>query len=287
MGQSFLVTAYKDYDSLLVLTQQLLDYGEVYIHIDRKSKSITEENLKCLNQIKGCKAFSKYSISWGSFSHVEAIIELMRHSLQDYAENYIHLITGEDMPVQSADKFVSKFNHSDKIYMDVIDPKDQSAKIKERYQYVNFFPNANVKNPFLWQVQQFTIGVQKLFKKPNQKIGQFETIYKGLVYVSLPSEVGKYILEICDKQDGFIKDLKRCQLPEEFLFQTIIMNSKYAKNVSNTNARYLNWERGNGASPAYIDESDYSKIVEGDYFFARKFHPSISKKLREMILENS
>lgn len=74
-NQAILITAYKNFDYLCSLAENLVDNFDVYIHIDKKSKerkSIIEKL-----QLMGCYAVSSYSINWGSFNHIRAVIKLM------------------------------------------------------------------------------------------------------------------------------------------------------------------------------------------------------------------
>jgi len=72
--------------------------------------------------------------------------------------------------------------------------------------------------------------------------------------------------------------------PEELYFQTVIMNSKYAKNVSNNNLRYIDWNPSrvgkDSTSPAILDLNDLEKIKNSNMLFARKFDTPNSDELK-------
>ncbi|WP_295841608.1 hypothetical protein [uncultured Apibacter sp.] len=44
-------------------------------------------------------------------------------------------------------------------------------------------------------------------------------------------------------------------------FSNNIGNSNYLKSISNKNLSYVDWELRNGSSPAFLDLSDYDKII--------------------------
>lgn len=71
---------------------------------------------------------------------------------------------------------------------------------------------------------------------------------------------------------------------DEIFFQTILVNSKYLKSISNKNLRYVDWELRNGSSPAFLDLSDYDKIILSEKIFARKFN-NISEALLEKLIK--
>jgi hypothetical protein len=58
-------------------------------------------------------------------------------------------------------------------------------------------------------------------------------VFKGMVYVSVTNEFVGYVLEYLKTPEGkkYFKWIKWCFVPEDFFFQTIAMNSKYASTV--------------------------------------------------------
>ena len=100
----------------------------------------------------------------------------------------------------------------------------------------------------------------------------------------MPKEAAAYVIEYVAGHEDFWGDLYRCQVPEEFFFQTLFMNSsKWAERVINKELRYMDWSRGDGASPCYLVPEDYEKVMKSECVFARKFHPELSKELRDKI----
>ena len=67
-------------------------------------------------------------------------------------------------------------------------------------------------------------------------------------------------------------------------FSNNIGNSNYLKSISNKNLRYVDWELRNGSSPAFLDISDYDKIILSEKIFARKFN-NISEALLEKLIK--
>jgi len=285
MKQAILITAYKNYGNLKELVDFFAKECYVFIHIDAKSKEILEEQILELNTVESCFAIRKYAIYWGGYSHLRAVLDLMQMASEHPDISYVHIITGEDYPVRAFEEFQRKFLRDDHIYMSVMPPEEFKDTVTVRYRYYNWFIDKNVKNPVLWQLQRATVILQKLFGVSRDSIGEFCKIYKGLLYASFPREVLNYIESYLIKHPEYLKDLKRCQLPEEFFFQTIIMNSSYARQVAKQDIRYMNWEKGDSSSPIYLTMEAYGELQKKRYFFARKFHPIISQELKEHISE--
>ncbi|MCR5655808.1 MAG: beta-1,6-N-acetylglucosaminyltransferase [Lachnospiraceae bacterium] len=287
--QAYLITAYKDFDAVYELASFLCREDYVYLHIDKKSKEIGEREIERLRELKHVKVISDYSVPWGGFTHVQAFLRLMKLAAANPDVSYLHFLTGEDFPVRSPKEIHDRFVDCDKIYLDYVEQKDFPPQVEKRYRYYNWFQNKNVKNPVLWQVQNLTVNCQKLVGIRRKKLGEFSDIYKGLLYISLPGDCAKDILSYVSEHPEYVKALYRTQIPEEFFFHTILLNDsfangKYKDRIEKRELRYLNWERGDGGSPAYLLEEDLPLLKKGRYYFARKFHSHDA--LREQIVKD-
>ena len=287
MKQAYLITAYKNFDELYELAEILSKTAYVFIHVDEKSREITDADVEKLNQLSGCEAIREYRIVWGGFAHVQAIVKLMAMALSKEDVSYMHLLTGEDFPLLTPEQLDEKFLTSDQIFMDYLTPEQLPETVTKRYQYYNWFTDQNVKNKILWQLQNMTVKVQKKAGICRKGIGPFTRIYKGLVYVSMPREAAAYVVSFVAKHGEFWDDLAVCQVPEEFFFQTIFMNDKnWREHVVNKQLRYMDWTKGDGSSPAYLTLEDYDKVKASGCAFARKFHPKQSEILRDRLRED-
>lgn len=66
MKQAVLITAYKDINQLTYLLDALYGKFSIYLHIDKKSKELTETFIK--DKFPGINIIKKYKISWGGKS---------------------------------------------------------------------------------------------------------------------------------------------------------------------------------------------------------------------------
>lgn len=289
--QGYLITAYKDFAAVYELASFLSREDEVFIHVDKKSREIGREEIDRLNAIPGCHAVSTYSIVWGGYTHIQAFLQLMEMAVSQEDISYIHFLTGEDFPVLSPRRLHEKFAEEGHIYLSFIEEKDFNEAVKKRYYYYNLFQNKNVKNPVLWQMQNVTVKLQKLMGIRRKSLGEFRKVYKGLVYISMPRAAAEDILGYVKSHPEYEKAMYRCQIPEEFFFHTLLLNEdfydgKWKKRIIDRELRYMNWERGDGGSPVYLEEEDYKEIAAGNFCFARKFHGKESEALKKKIIEN-
>jgi len=102
-----LITAYKDYPSLLRLVRRL-DRGffKTYIHIDRRSRISRSERAELSRH--GATIINNRFVRWGSISHLLAIMDLLRLATAEADVDYIHIISGQDYPLVDAETFRSR-----------------------------------------------------------------------------------------------------------------------------------------------------------------------------------
>lgn len=271
--QAIIISAYKDPNYLKRLIRFFDKNFKIFVHLDKKSK-IDPEDIKVNDNVY---VYKQFLINWGSWNHLRAIYFLIQEALKNKDISYIHIISGSDLPVKKLNEF-DKFENCNKIYMEhfkVIDLNNQL--INRRYQYGTRFPNLDQRE---WKVK-LANKLYELSHSPKPNIGEFQAnqLYKGLIWLSLPRKVGEYVIKY-EKKHNFISKLKYVTVPEEFYFQTILENSPFYEDIASNNLVYNDWSKlRNGSLPAILDESDYLKIKEGPYFFARKMDSTISASL--------
>lgn len=278
--QSFVVTAYKDLKNLQRISNRLHADFNVFIHIDRSSELIIDDDVRQLNVTSNVYAEKTWSISWGSYKHLLAILSLLRRAVlytSDYG--YIHLISGQDIPVKSNDEFSDFFDGNNHIYMDCRSLEQMESHQLEMFQIKNHLWRFNYWNKCVHFLRNIDTWRQKKFHCLNDNFGGVTNVAQGLVWMSIPCYIAKYVLDYIDTHPAFIKDIYHAQIPEEFVFQTILINSKFKQNIDTDNLRYNVWRRRNGSLPAYLDLSDYEAIINSGCFFARKIDSKISKDL--------
>lgn len=132
MKQAYLITAYKNFDELYELAEILSKTAYVFIHVDEKSREITDADVEKLNRLPGCEAIREYRIVWGGFAHVQAIVKLMAMALSKEDVSYMHLLTGEDFPLLTPEQLDEKFLTSDQIFMDYLTPEQLPETVTKR-----------------------------------------------------------------------------------------------------------------------------------------------------------
>lgn len=285
MRQAILITAYKNENQIIDIINYFGKDFNFYIHVDKKSpmnlsKTIREDNIHI---------YKKYIVNWGSVNHLKAILFLSKEALENKQNEYFHLITGQDFPIKTKKYFTYELN-KEKDYLTYFE-MPANCWVNggmDRVEYYNFYEYFNVKNLAGRFILKCILKIQKVFKIKRKKtlFNYFEKVYGGSTYWTLTKESLQYVLELTNRKPEVLKTMKFTICAEEIYFQTILVNSKQIKNIANNNLRYIDWNTESGASPAFLDETDFEKIIRTENIFARKFHEKSSEKLKKLLMEH-
>lgn len=275
--QAILITCYTDKENLIKLVKSFRDEMNVYIHIDKKSKEIFENDLDFLN-FKNVHVIKKYHIVWGSISHVFAVIDLMKMASDNPENKFIHIISGQDYKIKTNQYFNKRFENDKNFYSYILSSEEVPLHVTQRYSRGIFSSHFSILDEKVHKINEVFTSVNA-----KTRIGKFEEIYKGTVWSSMSIEICRYVLDYIDKNPDYLNDLKQCYIPEEFFFQTIIMNSEYRSKAVPDSLRYMDWTFRNGNDPAILDETDFNKFKDSENIFIRKVDSKISRKLIDLV----
>ena len=273
MDQAVLITAYKELSWLKYICEIWSKYFKVYVHYDKKSKDSNESLV--LNEIRNVKVVSKHRVNWGSYKHIEAILDLMQLAKNDGCK-YFHILSGDTIPIVHPLCIRDFFHeHSDNIFMRFFYRKET-----KNYRYgAWFFEHVfNKRGGGIGRIYRFIENkvILNLAKIPIRKGISFPCY--SYVYSHFNSEVADYILKYSDEHPEFMRELKYCFVPEELFFCNIIEQSPYRDSVIDNHYIYHIWTEERGY-PANLNLNDFDDIVMSDRLFARK----VSEKDRDLL----
>lgn len=273
MKIAYLITAYGEFGHLKRLVDAL-DAPDVgfFIHVDAKSTMPDDlfrgrENVWFAPRIK---------VWWGGWSHVEAILSLMREAARgDY--DYCALLSGGDYPIRSNQTIAEVLGEGGEFIN--ASPGFRSDKPEKRVR--NYHLNGrdsrgkSLKNLLFTgiEIALRTLGVRK-------RNYPFERVYAGMVWSALSMGCIRYILDYVESNPRFVSFFRTARIPEEFFFHTIVGNSPYADGIRGT-LTYMDW---NGAvyGPNFISEGHLPALAPGTKFdnkyTGRAFEPMFARK---------
>lgn len=278
-----LITAYKDHPSLLRLVRRL-DPGffKIFIHIDRKSR-IGDGEMEELRGL-GATVSKRFTVRWGSHSHLEAILSLMAGAVEHGGCDYVHIASGQDYPLWDAAEFERRCDGH--IFMAAGPLAEEPQFVRERYELGDPFHRLLTGPPGSGHLYKFltrkSLWLRRLTSKRRLQFGPYTSLHKALVWSSLPMSAAARLLQDPVAQ-AFLHALRNTRVAEEVFFATYFLNSKLAPLVVRNDLRYTDWRERNGSKPAYLDLSDLDPVLRSGALFARKMRSDLSTALLDAI----
>jgi len=275
MKTAILITAYKDFDTLLKLLSFYDDSFECYVHIDKKI-TVPQSFYEGLKSLKNTTVIQKYTINWGGSMHICAFLELLKMALAAGNE-YFHLLPADAFPVKSRE-YIKRFSEDnrDRIFIETADV-GSNPELLTRQRYYYFADLYDLKTDRGYSLQNRLIALQKKMgiSRPT------EFTQKGYLYCHLNREFAEYVLDYIKKNAGYFNKLKTCLIPEEFFFQNIAEASPYSDNMLPRHMIFDDWKGAAGGGPRILSQQQLDEALESDCLFARKV---CSAELGEYVL---
>lgn len=287
--QAILIIAHNNLWNLKKIIESLDSiYFDFFIHIDSKS-DIEINEVKKLSKISEIKVYKELDIKWADYTQVECELFLMKKVIESNNKyTYLHLISGVDMPIKSAEEIYNFFNKNKGKEFVHFQNESLSENKLEWIKYYHFFMKNYRNNNLSRKLNKLLILIQKVIKINRIKKSNYKFV-TGANWFSITREFTKYVIS---KEQEIKKIYKRTRSADEIFLQTILYNSKYKENLYydkfNDNyigcMRLIDWNRGN---PYVWKSEDYEEIIKSNYMFARKFDINKDKNIINKIAKHN
>ena len=277
---AYLIIAHRCDDTFKTLLKMLDDSrNDIYIHMDKKNTQYEESyssfvvNSKVIHTIRT-------NVTWGGYSQINAELLLLEEAIKNEEYKYLHLISGQDLPIKSQDYIHDYLKCSDIEFVGIM---NDCGNVESRTTYYYLFQeligrNSNVILGFLnWLFlkSQKVLGIRRKIDRE---------IKKGCNWFSITGKCAKYVVDNKSWIENHFKNTVCC---DEVFLQTLLFSSPFKDkiniNVENDNSsalRYIDWERG---KPYTFTIDDYDLLCDSKLLFARKFNSSVDEKIVERI----
>ncbi len=272
---AYLILAHNQFDLLKKLIK-LLDneHNDIYVHLDKGAKDFDVSQFKNLTKFSHLEFIERKKLRWGNYNLVDAELRLLKAASKN-KYSYYHLLSGQDLPIQSNEAIYNFFENSGK---DFLSWDGNLTKWIPRFKTYHIFTDGK---------RNFIKKLRKFYEKLQLKLGIDRTKRSGLTYLkgdqwfSITNPLCEFVLS----KEKFIKKyFNRTHCPDETVFQTIANISPYKDNMCNNSMRYIDWTRG-GSHPKTLTLEDKEKIENSDKMFARKFDETQSHDLINWVLD--
>ena len=271
----------------------------MFIHVDKKiDEELFRKRLSDEKKVTFIK--NRKSVSWGSFSAIEATLELMKTAVESDVDfdRYV-LLQNLDYPIKSNQYIKEFFEKNKKIEFiracKIAETKDRhfSMKYKLYHDYEDqYYRSARTKKDKLFQ------GIRKIVRSIPQysfngiiKDGEEYPIYYGAAQWAMTDGCVRYILDFAQKHSKFNKVMEHVQFPDEEYFHTIVHNSDYKYNcvkydepekrwlVNWRNIHYFEYPK----EIVVFEKKDFNKLMKQEDLFCRKVRSGVSDSLLDKI----
>lgn len=279
---AYLIMAHNKFDMLCHLLKLLDDErNDIFLHIDLKAKDIPYEEIKKSVNLSKLTLVNRLDAVWGDYSLTKCEIELVKSAVFNGDYQYLHLLSGLDLPIKSQDEIHNFFDENNgKEFIDLEKQNDNDVHIRSRCRYYWLFQHYNgrrAKTSIYKYLEGFSIRVQEILH--INRIPKNVEIKKGTNWFSITGKFAKYLVE---NEEKINKMFKYSFCSDEVFMQTLLYNSNFRNNlyISNDNEpvsrRLIDWKRGN---PYVFRKEDISMIKSSNCLFARKFDNDIDSDI--------
>ena len=289
MRHAFLVTAYRDFETLSSLIEQLLRVSDsrIYINIDGRSKKLIDQitiHLKSLNSPR--VDLQAQAVRWGSYEHFDVYMQMAKKAIDDECD-YFHTITGQCRIVKPTQVFEKFFeDHCSQNYIQHFELPDVNwnGLAEPRLDRVKYYQLHDVLDAR--KLGAIFVIVNTAFKQIQKLIGidrlKDRQYYGGIVYFSINRKAMDYLTEQWKLIEHEFRYVFCC---EETVPQTILLNGpkELKETMVNFDLRYMLWETQHGENPGLLDERNFNAINKPEFLFARKFDSRYSNGLLELL----
>lgn len=247
---------------------------DFYIHVDKKYDINPHLFLKDLPNVFFIN--NRVDVKWAGFNTVVATFECIKEIVSSGIKyDFINFLSGQDYPLKPANEIFNFFHQNQGkeflSYRDIKNDWKEGLIRMERY----FLSDYNFRG-------KHTLERVINFFMPARKIPYNLHPYGKSMFWMLSPETAMYVVNKVEGDKKLINFFCFSWASDEFVFQTILMNSEYKDKIINNNFRYIDWSAG-GPNPRMLDESDFDKIKASNMLFARKLDIAKSGKLFDLI----
>ncbi len=261
------------------------DRNDIFIILDKKANYRDFLGIKTDKGRLIAILYGEQSIDmqWGDMSLVQAELLVFKTALQHGPYEYLHLLSGQDLPLKAQDCIHKFFDSLAKGTNLVGFGQGELNKkyLSEKTDYYYFF-TGKCKYPVRYIRGIFTIYRSTIVSL--QKIIGFKRrwdikLYRGYEWVSITSGFAQFLV---DSEKWILRKFRWVPCADEIYKQTLIMASPYKDTVYDITlnfagkTRKIDWTRG---KPYTWHDCDFEELVDSRSLFARKFSTYTDNKI--------
>ncbi|ASZ13138.1 beta-1,6-N-acetylglucosaminyltransferase [Chitinophaga pendula] len=275
MKLAFIILAHKNPAQLQRLLLRLQHTQvDCYVHVDAKCNIDEWKEVLSLPQVYPVS--ERANVTWAGWGIIQATLNGMEAVMaSEHRYHYITLLSAQDyllQPIEKIYEFLCTQQHQQ--FMDVISEEALQPNLckMDRYHFVEYnFPGKYMLTNILAKIL------------PPRKAPLGLKLECGSAWWTLTQDCVAYCLEYERKHPALRRYLKLTWGADEFIFQTILLNSnRYRDQITKTNLHYIDWSAGK-EHPKTFGIEDLNTLLNSGKYFARKFDMKATPELLDKI----
>ncbi|WP_062383572.1 beta-1,6-N-acetylglucosaminyltransferase [Demequina iriomotensis] len=256
---AYLIQVHQQTPHLDVLVDTLLEAcAGIWIHVDAKADLSEFRDYTDEPRVHYCA--TRFSVSWGGFSLSRATLALMAEALSAGVDRLV-VLSGACFPLRSPEEIVEAF--AARPTTQFIDlhpmPAPEEGKPIERLSEYHFREVPAVGSD-LWRKVLRRVHRLHLPRPGYRRLLGGRTPFGGATWWALTADAARAVVETGRDDRALTRLYRHAFGPDESYFQTIIGNSPFAADAE-PSLTFAYWSRGNGLSPANIDDDLIDELV--------------------------
>jgi hypothetical protein len=275
MKLAYLILVHNQPQQLKRMIERLsTDDTDFYVHVDKKV-SINEFR-SIINFPNVFFVQKRKKVYWGAYSIVQATVNGFEAIIQSKKEyDFISLLSGQDYPLKTNDVIFNFFQQNKgKAFMEFYSVEDvwkEAIPRLKKYFLTNY--------PFRGS-ERVELLINKLL--PARKTPEKIEFVGRSQWFSISLNHVKYIVDFLQNNKRLVRFFRLTWGSDEFVFQTVLYNSPFKKDMVNDNLRYIDWSAGQ-PSPKTFTIIDLPQLLTSEKLFARKFNSATDAEVLDAL----
>jgi hypothetical protein len=247
---------------------------DFYIHVDKKYSIEPYLYLKQYPNVYFIQ--NREDVRWAGYNTIKATFNCIKEIVASGIRyTYINFMSGQDYPLKSAEYMLDFFNRNQGkqfIEYQSFDGEWTEAQPRiDRYHFINFKFRGRYK-------------VERVLNwlTPKRTMPRNLKPYGKAMFWMMSPERAMYVVNYVERHQDVERFLLFTWGSDEFVFQTILMNSPYKDELVNNDYRYIDWS-GGGSHPKVLELADLGAMSQTNNLFIRKVNAEKSGPLLDAL----
>lgn len=277
MSLTYIIQAHRLPEQLARLVDRILMPGDhAWVHIDARAPlepftAARDGRLLAAD----VTLLERRPTPWARIGLVEVTLDGFARALESGHDfSHLSLLSGQDYPIKPPAAFAAHLAARPRDafieYLALPGPRpgDELARLDRRWYWIG--------------EHRFSLPNRWLPLPRTRPLPHGLVPYKGSAFFTLPRDLVAAVLELHAARPQLLRYLRRSFNPDEYFFQTTLVNSAHRDRIVGDNLRLIDFSGGE-IHPATLTCADLPRIAGSPKFLARKFDAGVDAAVLDRI----